>query len=47
MFEIQNWILPIDKMQGTIKELLDALGLALHFNKQCKFEEAHIICNER
>lgn len=24
----QNWILPKDKMQGTIKELLDALGLA-------------------
>ncbi|KAF9412982.1 hypothetical protein HW555_008679 [Spodoptera exigua] len=25
----QNWILPKDKMQGTIKELLDALGCSL------------------
>lgn len=26
---LQNWILPKDKMQGTIKELLDALGLVI------------------
>lgn len=25
---LQNWIFSKDKMQGTIKELLDALGLA-------------------